>query len=163
LDDDARPTANLNTGEPVGFVVELEAEKPGIYPCTVCILTYTMDGKWLTRHLSTEYQLDFIRHSRHRITLRYDRLMLGNGEYLLSVATYKVLDLDDLSTAEFYEILARSYRIQVRDADPADATLFHHPGIWDLRTTGSRQDDGRSLAALGEGDVISAEPAGSEA
>jgi hypothetical protein len=81
----------------------------------------------------------------------------------LSVATYKVLDLDDLSTAEFYEILARSYRIQVRDADPADATLFHHPGIWDLRTTGSRQDDGRSLAALGEGDVISAEPAGSEA
>ena len=122
-----------------------------------------MDGKWLTRHLSTEYQLDFIRYTRHRVTLRYDRLMLGNGEYLLSVATYKVLDLDDLSTAEFYEILARSYRIQVRDADPADATLFHHPGIWELRTTGSCQDDGSPLVVVGKGDIISAEAAGSEA
>jgi lipopolysaccharide transport system ATP-binding protein len=163
LDADERPTANLNTGDPVSFVVELEAEEPAIYPCTICILTYTMDGKWLTRHLSTEYQLDFIRHARHRVTLRYDRLMLGNGEYLLSVATYKVLDLDDLSTAEFYEILARSYRIQVRDADPADATVFHHPGIWDMRTTGSRQDDGSSRVAFGNEDVISAEAAGSEA
>ena len=162
LDADERPTANLNTEDPVSFVVELEAEEPAIYPCTICILAYTMDGKWLTRHLSTEYQLDFIRHARHRVTLRYDRLMLGNGEYLLSVATYKVLDLDDLSTAEFYEILARSYRIQVRDADPADATLFHHPGIWDMRTTGSRQDDGSSRVALGNEDVISAEAAGSE-
>jgi hypothetical protein len=58
--------------------------------------------------------------------------MLGNGGYLLSVATYKVLDLNDLTTAEFYEILARSYRIQVRDADPADDTIFHHPGCWSL-------------------------------
>jgi hypothetical protein len=130
LGPDGQPTSNLNTGDPVSFVVELGADQPEIYPCTVCILTYTLDGKWLTRHLSIEYRLDFVRHSRHRITLRYDRLMLGNGSYLLSVATYKMLDLKDLSTAEFYEILARSYRIQVRDADPADDTIFHHPGYW---------------------------------
>ena len=56
--------------------------------------------------------------------------MLGNGGYLLSVATYKVCDLNDLSTAEFYEILARSYRIQVRDEIPTDETLFHHSAAW---------------------------------
>jgi hypothetical protein len=50
------------------------------------------------------------------------------------VATYKVLDLKDLSTAEFYEILARSYRIQVRDEDLVDATLFHHPASWRIET-----------------------------
>jgi lipopolysaccharide transport system ATP-binding protein len=130
LGADGQSTANLNTGDQVSFVVELGAEQPGIYPCTVCILTYTLDGRWLTRHLSVEYELDFTHHARHRVTLRYDRLMLGNGGYLLSVATYKVLDLNDLSTAEFYEILARSYRIQVRDADPGDDTIFHHPGYW---------------------------------
>jgi lipopolysaccharide transport system ATP-binding protein len=136
LGSDGQPTATLTTGESASFVVELEAEAPAIYPCTVCILTYTLDGKWLTRHLSIEYQLDFVHHRRQQVRLRYDRLMLGNGAYLLSVATYKVLDLDDLSTAEFYEILARSYRIRVRDADPADTTLFHHPGSWTLRGIG---------------------------
>jgi len=133
LDADGRSTANLKTGDPVSFVVELGAQELGIYPCTVCVLTYTLDGKWLSRHLSVEYQLDFARHPRHRVTLHYDRLMLGNGSYLLSVATYKILDLKDLSTAQFYEILARSYRIQVRDEDSADATLFHHPAAWNVR------------------------------
>jgi lipopolysaccharide transport system ATP-binding protein len=144
LGPDGQPTANLNTGDQVSFVVELEAEQPGIYPCTVCILTYTLDGRWLTRHLSVEYELDFTHHARHQITLRYDRLMLGNGGYLLSVATYKVLDLNDLTTAEFYEILARSYRIQVRDADPADDTIFHHPGCWSLLAGENRELCGES-------------------
>jgi lipopolysaccharide transport system ATP-binding protein len=130
LDADGQPTANLTTGDPVSFAVEFETAEPGSYPCTVCILSYTLDGKWLTRHLSREYLLDCTAQSRHRVTLRYDRLMLGNGAYLISVATYKVLDLKDLSTAEFYEILARSYRIQVRDEDLVDATLFHHPASW---------------------------------
>jgi lipopolysaccharide transport system ATP-binding protein len=132
LGPDGEPTANLTTGDRIDFLVDLEAAEPGIYPCTVCILTYTLDGKWMTRHLSVEYQLDFVRHRRRRVSLRYDRLMLGNGAYLVSVATYKVLDLRDLSTAEFYEIHARSYRFQVRDADPADTTLFHHPATWSL-------------------------------
>jgi hypothetical protein len=120
----------------VSFVVELEAAEPAVYPCTVCILSYTLDGKWLTRHLSREHRFDFTAQPRHRVTLRYDRLMLGNGAYLISVATYKVLDLKDLSTAEFYEILARSYRIQVRDEDLGDATLFHHPASWRVETIG---------------------------
>jgi lipopolysaccharide transport system ATP-binding protein len=129
---DGRPTANLTTREPVSFVVDLAAAAPGIYPCTFVILTYTLDGNWLTRHVSIEHQLDFVRYARYRITLKYDRLMLGNGSYLLSVATYKVCDLKDLSTAEFYEILARSYRIHVRDSDPGDSTLFHHPASWSV-------------------------------
>jgi lipopolysaccharide transport system ATP-binding protein len=136
LDVDGQPTGNLTTGEPVSFVVELEAAEPAVYPCTVCILSYTLDGKWLTRHLSREHRFDFTAQPRHRVTLRYDRLMLGNGAYLISVATYKVLDLKDLSTAEFYEILARSYRIQVRDEDLGDATLFHHPASWRVETIG---------------------------
>jgi len=129
---DGRSTAHLSTGEPVTFVVDLTAATPGIYPCTFVILTYTLDGNWLTRHVSIEHQLDFVRHQRYRVSLRYDRLMLGNGSYLLSVATYKICDLKDLSTAEFYEILARSYRIHVRDTDVADSTLFHHPAAWSV-------------------------------
>ena len=57
-------------------------------------------------------------------------LQLGNGSYLVTVATYRVCDLQDLSTAVFYEILARSYRIQVRDEIPTDETLFHHSATW---------------------------------
>ena len=130
LDGDGRPTANLNTGDPVSFVVELGAEEPDVYPCYVCIVTHTLDGKWLTRHVSEKYQLDFVRYARRRVTLHYDRLLLGNGSYLVTVATYRVCDLQDLSTAVFYEILARSYRIQVRDEIPTDETLFHHSATW---------------------------------
>jgi lipopolysaccharide transport system ATP-binding protein len=142
------PSANFNTGDHVSFVVELETDVPGIYPCTMCILTYTLDGKWLTRHLSAEWRLDFVTASRYRMVLHYDRLMLGNGSYLLSVATYKVLDLTDLSTAEFYEIHARSYRFQVRDTDPADATLFHHPGEWSFEAVASRRQAEPAAAAM---------------
>jgi lipopolysaccharide transport system ATP-binding protein len=152
---DGQPTANLNAGDRVSFVVDLEAAEPDIYPCTVCLLTYTLDGKWLTRHLSTEYQLDFVRHSQHRVTLRYDRLMLGNGSYLMSVATYKVLDLADLSTAEFYEIHARSYRFQVRDADPADTTLFHHPGEWSCEMMTPSPDEETAPAGAPQQSVAS--------
>lgn len=133
LDVDGQPTAHLSTGGPVRFTVQLAVDEPGIYPCTLCIVTNTLEGRWLTRHVSAEYQLDFIRYPRHEITLCYDALMLGNGSYLVTVATYKFCDLKDLSTAEFYEILARSFRIYVRDALPEDATLFHHPAQWTAR------------------------------
>ncbi|TMJ66093.1 MAG: ATP-binding cassette domain-containing protein [Alphaproteobacteria bacterium] len=141
LDGDGRPTANLNTGDPVSFVVELGAEEPDVYPCYVCIVTHTLDGKWLTRHVSEKYQLDFVRYARRRVTLHYDRLLLGNGSYLVTVATYRVCDLQDLSTAVFYEILARSYRIQVRDEIPTDETLFHHSGTWSTGSIGTARGE----------------------
>ena len=151
LDGNGEVTANFKTGDRVTFVVNLGASEVEVYPCTVCILTYSLDGKWLTRHLSPEYHLDFTSQARHRVTLRYDCLMLGNGAYLISVATYKLLDLTDLSTAEFYEILARSYRIQVRDSDPADATMFHHPAVWNCHTvTAGREDRIAAIVADAE-------------
>jgi lipopolysaccharide transport system ATP-binding protein len=150
LGADGQPTASLKTGESVSFVIELGADRHEVYPCTFCIVTCTLDGNWLTRHVSAEYQLDFIRQSRHQVTLQYDRLMLGNGSYLLTVATYKVCDLKDLSTAEFYEILARSYRIQVRDEYPTDSSLFHHPASWKLGVIDSAEDDKVGATPLAE-------------
>jgi lipopolysaccharide transport system ATP-binding protein len=145
-DPDGQPSASLKTGEPVSFVMDLAVAEPGIYPCTFVIVTCTLDGNWLTRHVSVEYRLDFTRHSCYRITLRYDRLMLGNGSYLVTAATYKVCDLKDLSTADFYEVLNRSYKVHVRDAIPGDATIFHHPASWTVQEIASAGPGGEIAA-----------------
>ena len=155
---DGRPTATLNTGEAASFVSDLAVDEPGIYPCIFVIVTCTLDGNWLTRHVSVEHRLDFTRRSRYRITLRYDRLLLGNGSYLVTVANYKVCDLKDLSTAEFYEVLNRSYRVHVRDAIPGDATIFHHPAAWSVEEI-EGDDHGEEILAV-QSDAPSGIPAG---
>ncbi len=61
LDVDERPTANLNTGDPVSFVVELEAEKPE--DLSLHGLHFDLYDGWQVAHPSSEHPIPARFHS----------------------------------------------------------------------------------------------------
>jgi hypothetical protein len=69
--------------------------------------------------------------------LVYDNLFLGNGKFVFSAAIYKVLDLNDLSTAIHYDLLSRSFEFQVIAPHRDDTSLLYHPAEWKFKETES--------------------------
>jgi len=62
--------------------------------------------------------------------LNYEKLLLGNGKYVFSAAVYKNLDLNNLSTATYYDLLSRSFEFRVRNIYEDDASIIVHPCTW---------------------------------
>ena len=43
---------------------------------------------------------------------------------------YKILDLHNLSTARYYDLLSRSFEFEVKGHYLVDETIFYHPVTW---------------------------------
>jgi len=115
--------------ESISFIMIVEGQEEGFYPCKYVIVTYTLNGQPATVHVyDTEHF--FKKGERKTICLTYPELLLGNGEYVVSLAVYKQLDLDDSSTALFYDLLDRSFQFKVINQYKQDATTFIHPAQW---------------------------------
>jgi len=71
---------------------------------------------------------------RKTVCLRYDELLLGAGKYTFSAAIYKNLDIEDPSSAEFYDLLSRSFNFEVISQIRGDESLIHHPNIWEIKS-----------------------------
>ena len=115
--------------ESINFIMIVEGQEEGFYPCKYVIVTYTLAGQPVTVHVyDTEHF--FKKGEKKTICLTYPELLLGNGEYVVSLAVYKQLDLDDSSTALFYDLLDRSFQFKVINKYKQDATTFIHPAKW---------------------------------
>lgn len=115
--------------ESINFIMIVEGQEEGFYPCKYVIVTYTLAGQPVTVHVyDTEHF--FKKGEKKTICLTYPELLLGNGEYVVSLAVYKQLDLDDSSTALFYDLLDRSFQFKVINQYKQDATTFIHPAKW---------------------------------
>ena len=88
------------------------------------------DGRWVTRHCSSCEQLKLNKGDTFIYRLHYPEVMLGNGKYVFSPGIYKVLDLDNLKTAKWYDLLSRSFSFEVINHYPDDASIFMHPSEW---------------------------------
>lgn len=120
----------VRRGEPLEIELTISAEAAGGYDCIVVILLFSGDGRWLCRHCSPPARFVLAAGERKRVSLVYDQSRLGNGTYVFSAALYAELDLNDLSTARAYDLLARSYSFEVVDRYRDDQSLFHHPAVW---------------------------------
>ncbi|XVN43519.1 MAG: ABC transporter ATP-binding protein [Candidatus Rickettsia vulgarisii] len=119
------------SGEKVEFIMTIRAQKEGFYPCTYAIVTYTLSGHPVTVHVHTEDSY-FKEGEQKTIRLIYPELLLGNGDYVISPSIYKQLDLDDTSTASFYDLLDRSFEFKVINKHKLDITAFIHPAKWKI-------------------------------
>jgi homopolymeric O-antigen transport system ATP-binding protein len=123
---------HLNTGDRTSIEIEVLAEKTSNYDIYFVILLFTEDGRWLSRHCSDKYNVDLREGELKKIQLTYDSILLGNGKYIFSAAIYKIFDIKDLSTARYYDLLSRSFEIEVSAPTKDDSTLFYHPSEWKL-------------------------------
>ncbi len=119
------------TNQALNIEVSILAEAEGKYDVYYVIVLFTEDGRWLTRHVSPLQQLALNEGESTSIQLQYERVLLGNGKYMFSAAIYNILDLNDLSTARYYDLLSRSFEFKVVSEYGDDASLFHHPAKWE--------------------------------
>lgn len=110
--------------------ISIIAEEPGEYPIYFVILLFTEEGRWLTRHCSHQVTVRLEKNQIYSMHMHYDEVLLGNGKYLFSAAIYKTLNLNDLSTARYYDLLSRSFDFRVEGHCHDDTTLFNHPAQW---------------------------------
>jgi lipopolysaccharide transport system ATP-binding protein len=130
LDEEGKNVGVVRTGQRMAIAIEAEAEREGEYPCSFVVVLFTADGRVLSRHCGETMTLKLSVGQRVRCFLQYPAVLLGNGSYFFSAAIYKELDLRQLSSARFYDLLSRSFQFRVFDELADDPSLFHHPGTW---------------------------------
>ncbi len=138
LDKQNQITCEFKAGEELSIEMKIKAERSGNFEVYFMILLFTNDGRWLSRHCSNRYQLILENEEEYTIRLKFDELLLGNGKYIFSAGLYKVLDLHDLSTARYYDLLSRSFEFEVKGHYLVDDTIFYHPANWE--TIGDQQN-----------------------
>lgn len=121
------------TGDELTIQFTIQAERKERFEVYFVLLLFTEDGRWLSRHCSQKYIFDLGQADEAIVNLVYKNILLGNGKYIFSAAIYKTLDLNDLSTATYYDLLSRSYQFEVKGKYKDDCTLFHHPAEWHIK------------------------------
>ncbi len=126
------PCYSASTNEVLKIIFTIKCEESGDYPCTFVLIIFGEDGRWITRHCSPEQNWTLQKDQVLQFSLSYDQLLLGNGKYIFSAAIYKQLDLANLSSASYYDLLSRSFEFEVQSKYRDDMSLIHHPGSWDI-------------------------------
>ena len=130
LDKDGEETYQVHTGEKLSIEIKFAAETGGEFTCSYVVVLFTEVGQVLMRHCSEPDMLKMKAGASKSIRLEYPQLLLGNGKYVFTAGLYSNLDLANLSTARFYDLLSRSFTFEVRDEFRDDPSLFHHPSHW---------------------------------
>ena len=125
------PCTLFRTGEPLAVKIAITAEDAGAFPCQYVVLIFSDDGKPLVRHLSRPCKYEMAAGETREVTLRYPELKLGAGRFVFSVAIYPEFNLNDRASAQWYDLLSRSFQFEVMKPLEYDPTLFHHPARWD--------------------------------
>lgn len=130
LDTLGQLSNHFKSNQQITIEMSILAEQAGSYDVFFVILLFTEDGRALTRHCSDKKSVCLTNGERYTASLCYEKILLGQGKYMFSAAIYKTLDLNDMSSARYYDLLSRSFEFKV-DADyPDDVTLFNHPARW---------------------------------
>ncbi len=130
LDEARMEKRQFQTGQPMEIEIQIIAEEAGNYPCYFCILIFSERGQWLARECSQRFEFRLPAGGRKRARLHFDKLLLGNGTYYFSAAIYNALDLRNLGSAKFYDLLSRSFEIRVTNEYPDDESVFKLPSAW---------------------------------
>lgn len=128
LGRDGKPRVVFESGERLEYEISINgAATPA--SCIVAVNTYLLDGKQVMLDWSPRFNVPS---EGGTVRLRYDPLVLGNGEYVVSVGLYKTLDMLDTSTAEYFDLWDRSFQFRVVTAYSLDQSLCKAPAAWRL-------------------------------
>lgn len=122
--------SQFNTFDPLIIRFEYYAEDSSTYDFTAVIVIFTDDGRVVTRFISRTQSIKIKKNESKSIELYCESLLLGNGNYILSVALYKNLDLKNQIQSEPYDLLSRCFKFKVISCDRFDPSLIHMSAIW---------------------------------
>ena len=132
LDSHGNIAHHILSGQPLDIEIGFVAQRTAAFPCRFAILIMTLDGVRLTRHLSQLMHFELSEGQVGSVRLRYSSTLLAAGEFVFSAAIFKHYDPNDEASAIRYDILSRSFRLQISPRHTSEPGYFHHPGEWVL-------------------------------
>jgi len=107
--------------------VVIRAVRGGAYPLTPAATLYRLDGVLVTNLVGEAVTVTLAAGGRTEAVLDLGPLNLGDGRYLFSVAMYRRLSADE---SEWYDLIDRSFELEVVGNRPFDNGVFRHRGEW---------------------------------
>lgn len=118
------------TLDPFTICFEYHAESSNEYNFTAVVVIFSEEGKVITRFISSIQSVNLEQNEHKFIELYCESLLLGNGNYILSVALYKKLDLKNQTESEPYDLLSRCLKFSVISDDRLDPSIVYMPATW---------------------------------
>ena len=110
--------------------VDVYAQEEGEYEIVPVAVLFRCDGVAVTKFIGARAKLNLRAGERRQARLDFGPLNLGNGKYVLSVALYRELDTNDLVSPKVYDLLDRSYELEVFGSSASETAIFQHSGEW---------------------------------
>ncbi len=98
-------------------------------PMTPVVVVHRKDGVVITQLLGPEYRIGPSSAEPCELTMSFDELNLGDGDYVISIGIYEQIDPIE-NTASPYVIHDRAYEFQVQGNAPMMTSVFRHPSRW---------------------------------
>lgn len=131
-DESGEPQTVFPVGAPFLVRARVAAEQDGLLPVTPVALIFRPDGLVITRHIGATDTLQVTEGDEIEYVLDLGSLLLGNGDYFLSVGMWAHVDPHNIEPSTYYHHLDRSFRFRVVGNPPMHNELFVHPGTWRL-------------------------------
>jgi len=130
LDAQGNDCAVFDTGDDLAIEVDITANNTGSFPLTPAAIVFRSDGVIVTRHVGDRAVLDVSEGDKVKARLDLGKLLLGNGDYLVSIGLYSKLDLADIDPSEFYDYYDKSFEFKVVGNPAVHNEIVLHPGSW---------------------------------
>ncbi len=131
LDAQGLPTAITNQNDSASFSIDIRGQVIGTFSCQYHIKVFNATGVPVSLYLSEE---DFITISEvneiKSVQLKFKNLSLGEGDYLITVALYKIFDLNEPNNSIRYDLLDRSFSFSVVGKFKFNDCITQIPATW---------------------------------
>lgn len=129
---DGKRTNQARTGDHVDLEMTIRVEATGQYGCSYWIHLFGIDGRRLCRIESPTDFFNGEKGERRKVRIDMGKLLLGSGDYLMSFSIFDLLN--NASTLDIdksrFDMLSRSYQMQVLHANDSDPPVIHYPAKW---------------------------------
>lgn len=120
------------TGGELKIEISLAAEVEGKLACRYFCSFFTLDGKraaWLTSPVD---HFDALPGQARVATIDLSPVLLGGGDYVLSISVFDDTDTLHINQARRYDLLARCGDLKVVEMDGRESPTFHYPARWSI-------------------------------
>jgi ABC-type polysaccharide/polyol phosphate transport system ATPase subunit len=132
LGSEEREQALFAVGSRLSLRMTIKARRAGTYELLPTATLYRLDGIYISNFIGVAEHLELREDEEVGFQLDLGPLMLGNGEYVFSVAVFEGIVAGETR----YDLLAKCYEFEVVGNDVLHADfIFAHPSSWSRLTT----------------------------
>lgn len=121
----------FETGQSIKFRLSLYANETRIFAVRPAITIHRLDGICVANQVSDEvFQLDMQEGDSATIDLIFEKVLLGNGNYVVTPAIFN----DKITSSHRYDLIDRGLEFQVNHFDDIKGVgIIEHPSVWKLQ------------------------------